>query len=534
MKLPGNSRQIVRDAVRAALKTAPDTQQTETALEILAGRKINDLPNQDLTAIAELLGINVFAVVASVCSPSFNPNTPRPAPGPFPGTVYVNPDRATTTQEDTTDMDMGETGTTPGTRDDTQTEIDVSLASPETEALNLRRELATAMVEGDFDNLTARLTRLIQDARKIPDTVTVEVEVERVVYRDGTEPASPAPGATPVPVPVPGHAATSTWGKTFGITDRAMSGRALNIYAPHQTTPEIDAKYQWPKPTTAAALCAMARNRNVWLYGPAGTGKSTFGEQLAARTGRPFFLIACDDTTEAPELLGMTVPHAGGVRWQDGILTAAIRVPHAVILVDEPTVARPGALMVLQSVLQSRMLSIKETGELVKVAPGVRFLVADNTNGTGGGAAEGYEGTRRLNRATLDRFASFLRVTYMEPDAEAAALVAHTSCQPALAKMLVECAGMTRKAKVTHALGLRRLIAWAEALTDGLPPRVAFEIAILNACAKDDREPTEQCCALGLDKRAVAQALSGLAPSPGTDPAPASPRQSRAAADFAE
>jgi hypothetical protein len=78
---------------------------------------------------------------------------------------------------------------------------------------------------------------------------------------------------------------------------------------------------------------------------------------------------------------------------------------------------------------------------------------------------------------------------------------------------LVECAQITRKARVTHALGLRRLIAWAEALTDGLDARSAFEYAILNSCARDDREPIEQACALGLDNTAVARAVSGKPPS---------------------
>ena len=272
------------------------------------------------------------------------------------------------------------------------------------------------------------------------------------------------------------------------------------------------------------------RGTSILDSGTAGTGKTSFAEQLAARTGRPFILISCDDTTEAPELVGMTVPHEGSVRWQDGVLTAAMRTPHAIVLIDEPSVARSGALMVLQNVLAARVLTVKETGEVVRAAAGVTFIVADNTNGTGGGTAEGYEGTRRLNRATLDRFSLSLKLDYMAPAEEAAALVDHTGCTPQLANVLVECAGLTRKARVTHALGLRRLIAWAECLTDGIAPRRAFEFTILNSAAKDDREPLEQCCALGLDKNRIRDALAGKDFAP---PAPA-PQPGTPAADFAE
>jgi cobaltochelatase CobS len=516
ISLPGNSRQAVRAAVRAAMADQTLSSNLPAgawsdARAAVAGRKINDLPNGELVSIAQMFGIDVAAIVRGTAAE---------------GAAAIRVAAA----RDDGDADGGADGGADGDADgdaDGGADGDATaadLVDVKTEATTIRRELARSLVEGDFDTVEARIAGLLTDARK-----PAEVRVETIYVTAGTDAGAVPAGAV---IRATGPAAqplrADTWGKLFSLKG-GMSSRKANVYAPGPNTPPVDARYRWPESVTQAALCAMGRARNVWLFGPAGTGKSSFGEQLAARTGRPFFLIPCDDTTEAPELVGMTVPYQGGVRWQDGVLTAAMRVPHAIILVDEPTVARAGAIMVLQSVLQSGVLSIKETGECVRAAEGVRFLVADNTNGTGGGSAEGYEGTRRMNRATLDRFASFLRVDYMKPGDEAEALVAHTGCTPQLAAMLVECAGLTRKAKVTHALGLRRLIAWAECLTDGLDPRAAFEFAILNSCARDDREPTEQCCALGLNKSAIKSALAGVAPGPvAPPPIPGSP-----AADFA-
>jgi MoxR-like ATPase len=491
MQLPGNSRALLRDAVRR------DPSHVSLLPE---GERVSNLSKADLLDIADRLGIDVAAIVAQATAPGAAP--------------------VQKTQDETTDL-LTAPEDEDATEDDAPAEdtTETTRKEIEAEASALRRALASAMVEGNFDAVTLSIVDLLTEARK---PAVVETRIEYVAAPAGTDPSTIR--TTPVPVPAPTH--TATWSKLFGIGG-AMANKKINIYAPTPLTPRIDDRYRWPEGVTQAALCALGRGRNAWMFGPAGTGKTSFAEQLAARTGRPFFLVSCDDTTEAPELLGMTVPHSGGVRWQDGVLTAAIRVPHAIVLIDEPTVARAGAIMVLQSVLASGILSIKETGEVVKCAEGVRFLCADNTNGTGGGTSEGYEGTRRMNRATLDRFSTFLKLDYMTPENETAALVAHTGCTPQLAELLVGCAALTRKARVTHALGLRRLIAWAEALTDGLEVRTAFEVAILNGCARDDREPTEQCCSLGLDKKQIKDAIAGITAPPVTD-APLS----QAAADF--
>lgn len=497
MQLPGNTRQLVRDAVRAAPHCGIELRR-------LFGdsAKVNSLSKPELLSLARALSVDVAAIVAaSVRGNALADSSRLSRDGAALGTGDEREDEAE--KEETQD------GAAPP--------FDLTHA-----AHDVRRLVARAMAEGDFTQADTVIADLIAASRKPPEIKIVT----RTVDASSGAMVNPAGPAAPLEV-----ASVTTLAKLFGITGPGAS-RKIQVFHPSAATPEIDARYVWPPNVTHAAVASLARGRNIWLYGPAGTGKSSFAEQLAARTGRPFCLIPCDDTTEAPELVGMTVPHQGSVRWQDGVLTAAMRIPGTIILVDEPTVARPGALMVLQSVLASGLLSVKETGEVVRAAPGVRFLVADNTNGTGGGAAEGYEGTRRLNRATLDRFSLHLKLDFMPPDAEAAALVAHTSCTAELAALLVSCAVLTRAAKVSHSLGLRRLIAWAEALTDGLEARYAFETAVLNSATRDDREPIEQACALGLDRSAIKLALDGhVAPAPAAPVTPA--YRSGAAADFA-
>jgi cobaltochelatase CobS len=455
--------------VRAAVRAHPRCQEILTA----AGREyVNTLTNGELLNACDTLGIDVTAIIAGAAA-AIEAGTLTPeAP-----------------QEDAPEA---------------QEENDAPEAPADTIAIEvqaLRRTLASAMVEGDFSAVTATLTTLITDARKPAEVITVTAPVPA----EGRCPGAALSAAAAKP------ASRATWSRLFGITGDLGKRESLIWDSPE--APAIDPLYVFPEMETASALCALARHAHPWLYGPAGTGKTTWAEQIAARLHRPFRLISCDDTTEAPELIGMRAPHDGSTVWLDGILTSAMRTAGCVILLDEPTIARAGAIMVLQNVLQNRVLFVKETGERVACAPGVVFITADNTNGTGNGAAGGYEDTRRMNRAFLDRFAVKIKMDYLSIDTEVKVLQDRTGCTKELAEILVGTAHITRvnanNGTLTAALGLRRLIAWAGQLTDGIPARFAFKSAILNGASDEDREPLEQLCALALDTDAVSTALKG-------------------------
>jgi MoxR-like ATPase len=208
----------------------------------------------------------------------------------------------------------------------------------------------------------------------------------------------------------------------------------------------------------------------------------------------------------------MTAPAlGGGTEWKDGQLTAAMRKPGCVILVDEPTVARPGALYLLQAVLDSREMHIDETGEVIAAADGVVFILADNTNGTGDHTGQ-YAGTGQISRATVDRMGASAVVSYLPADSEARVIAAKTHAPASLAGLLVAFANVTRadnaKGALANAVGLRRLLSWAEMLVDGVGVTEAAELAFLNTSSPDDTETLRQLlrthCSVALVKRALA------------------------------
>jgi hypothetical protein len=321
-KPAGMSGAEARAILRSAVRSHPN------AASVTHGRMVNSLTVAELHLCLNTLGVDVARLLAH--------------PGQAPATIET----LTIMPDDDDDTARPE--------DDAQPE-DAQPDPIETELAAIRG----LVVSGGFGALDDRLRSLLIAANKPPVTVTIEV---------------PAPVAgAPSDIPQAKQTgATVTWGSVFGVTG-ALASRTVHMWdGAHPDTPKVNSRYQWPQPQTSVALAMLARQRNVLAFGPAGTGKTEFACQLAARLGRPFALVSCDSGTDAATLVGMTVPGKdGGVTWQDGQLTRAIQTPGCVICIDEPSVARPGALFVLQNILANRVLFIAETGRRVPVAPGV-------------------------------------------------------------------------------------------------------------------------------------------------------------------
>jgi len=495
-----------RDALRKAIRQHPRFGEVWTG----TGREFQNVTVKDLYRMAGRLGLDPRAITAAVragthVAPAPAPTVPAPA---APAIVDLD--------DDTSDTDETETETTTE-----ETAEDTVAMAIESEV----RAIRDAVTQRGFSALDERLRELVTEARKPAQTIYID----RAPAGDG--------GAAPVIVSRPTDTSV-TWRKAFAVRG-AAGDRTMQLWdGAHPDTPDIDPLYVWQEAPTVIALTQLARGRNVYAFGPAGTGKTQWAEQLAARLRRPFALISCDAATDGPTLVGMTVPKGDTVAWQDGQLTRAIQIPGCVICIDEPSIARPGALFAMQDVLANRRLWISETGRRVEVAHGVMFIATDNTNGMGGGARRGYTDTQRLNLAFLDRFGARPRFGYLPEDREARVIVARTGCTPDLARLLVSAATLTRAAadqeQVTNGIGLRRLLAWAELLTDGVDVGDAFDACILNAAPDQDRETLRQQCALAIDAGTVTQALGATNATTTADPSVTNPSEAgrRAANEF--
>lgn len=141
---------------------------------------------------------------------------------------------------------------------------------------------------------------------------------------------------------------------------------------------------------------------NVYLYGPAGTGKTHLCKQAADALGVPFFMT--QKITNEFELTGFV--DASGKYVPTALYNAM--TSGGVLLVDEFDASDPCAANILNTVAANNYFNFPGVG-LVYAENGFRILTAGNTIGRG--ATIDYEGRNCLDAATLDRFA-FVPVGY--------------------------------------------------------------------------------------------------------------------------
>ncbi len=346
------------------------------------------------------------------------------------------------------------------------------------------------------------------------------LEVERIVTLDAKGKVVATRRSNPVKT---GKMATIK--SLFGLKDsRPFVEAKVSLWDAHGAAPAIDPFYVVDPVNMALVATAAESNVNVWQVGPSGSGKTTQPEQFAAATGRPFTKIACTKHTEVADLVGGDALVEGETRWQDGALIAAMRIPGMVILIDEPTLASPGVQAIFQNVTDDhRSYTIHSTGEVVRAAQGVFFVVADNTNGSGDETGQ-YAGTYQANGALINRFKRMVRVEYMTRAQEVQALVNHTAITKEAAAQVVDFFITARRLPEMEGviMSLRQMVGFVGVVKDGFPSKVAMEVAILNKLPATERAAIEALATLqwanDFDKKmhlpAQAQTTQGPSSSP--------------------
>lgn len=260
-----------------------------------------------------------------------------------------------------------------------------------------------------------------------------------------------------------------------------------------ELVPEVDEGYVFEMDNLKNAMLAIELNIPTYVWGHAGTGKTTMLEQICARTERPMLRIQHTVNTEESHIVGQWVARAGETHFELGPLALAMK--HGwTYLADEYDFALPSVLAVYQPVLEGKSLVIKEAdaaNRIIKPHPNFRFLATGNTNGSGDETGL-YQGTSIQNAANYDRYGMVLQVRYMKPDLEQKILVNQTGISLDDAKKIVDFANRVRESyegnKISSTISPRTLINAAKLGLRRASFRTGVGLSFTNKLSRVDRE----------------------------------------------
>ena len=174
-------------------------------------------------------------------------------------------------------------------------------------------------------------------------------------------------------------------GRRITIEDKS-SGEVRDLGLQHRTFPLLL--------QAAAAKDASGHRLNIWLTGPAGSGKTTAARNVARALDLPFYFTGSIDTEY--KLLGFMnaqgqlVSRPFRQAWEHG----------GVFLKDEIDGSHPSAVLALNAALANGICDFPDGA--IPRHPDFLCIAAANTWGSG--ATVDYVGRLRLDAATLDRF----------------------------------------------------------------------------------------------------------------------------------
>jgi cobaltochelatase CobS len=261
--------------------------------------------------------------------------------------------------------------------------------------------------------------------------------------------------------------------------------------------PDVDSGHVYDLENLKNCLMAIELNMPLYVWGHAGTGKTTLIEQLCAHTRRPMLRVQHTANTEESHIIGQWTAINGQTKFELGPLALAMKRGW-VYLADEYDFAMPSVLAVYQPVLEGKALVIKEADEanrVIRPHPNFRFVATGNTNGSGDETGL-YQGTAIQNAANYDRYGMVIQMVYMNPQLESRILVNQSGITEEDAKKIVEFATRVREnydgSKLSNTISPRTLINVAKLGQRRGSYRMGITMSFTNKLSRVDREVVDQ------------------------------------------
>lgn len=217
------------------------------------------------------------------------------------------------------------------------------------------------------------------------------------------------------------------------------------------------------------------------LKGPTGCGKSQFVEFMANKLNRPLIKVACNEDTNAADLIGRFLIQNGETVWQDGPVTRAIK-SNALLYLDEFAEAREDVIVALHPLTDHRReIYIDKINSTIKASDDFMLVASYNP---------GYQkGLKEIKPSTKQRFI-VLAMNYLTTEKEKDLLVALTGVEKKWAEQLSQLAYKIRSKEdlmLKETISTRLIVNAALMIKHGMNPRKACHIAISEVLS-DDRQ----------------------------------------------
>jgi len=213
-----------------------------------------------------------------------------------------------------------------------------------------------------------------------------------------------------------------------------LMGMEMPVQAsvPVQVCKELPDNYTFPtegkaKEVFKRALIALSKGRNVFLWGPPGTGKDALVHAFSFYTRRPVAELTFKPGTDISPWFYTRAIDGSGTSWEYGylwkILTEGVKdregvAKAAIVLlsdVDRADMAQAEWFRVLCDSMGGRILDPQ--GEMKDLFPGTQFICTANTCGSGDSRGR-MASANPIDASILDRLGRKIEAAYMEWDDE--------------------------------------------------------------------------------------------------------------------
>lgn len=247
-------------------------------------------------------------------------------------------------------------------------------------------------------------------------------------------------------------------------------------------------------------ILSLENRENIWMYGPAGVGKSTIAASVMEARGDSFYRIQGHSGFEAQDWYGGPQIDTNGkitVVYNEIVKAMEEGIPCIVEEFNMIMAMHKGPVFSMLD--DTKFVDIVINGEhkRVKKHPGFSMIVTANDNGTGD-MLHLYGGGERENQAIVSRF-NMLGVGYLPDTMEMDMLTVKTGLKDrALLQGMVKLANETRliakddPSKTETAISPRQMISWAKCYVGACKNKSSLNHLQIAEMILTDRLPESQ------------------------------------------